>query len=143
MEVNKDEAYRCLDRAQYYISEGDIEKAEKFINKSKRLFPTSEADGKRIILFYFGILLFLHNIINFFLELLQKLKTQGARKQSTSNAKADGQNARKRKNTPPGICFDQFIVVHQVIFISFKGSPKGERANQPTYTKAQLDTVKR
>jgi len=48
MEVNKDEAYRCLDRAEYYISEGDIEKAEKFINKSKKLFPTSEADGKYI-----------------------------------------------------------------------------------------------
>lgn len=46
MEVNKDEAYRCLDRAQYYINEGDVEKAEKFINKSKKLFPTSEADGK-------------------------------------------------------------------------------------------------
>jgi len=48
MEVNKDEAYRCLDRAEYYIIEGDIEKAEKFINKSKKLFPTSEADGKYI-----------------------------------------------------------------------------------------------
>lgn len=72
---------------------------------------------------------------------MQKLKTQGARKQSAPNTKAEGQNARKRKVTPPGICFDQFIVVHQVIFISFKGSPKGERANQ--YTKAQLDTVKR
>jgi len=46
MEVNKDEAYRCLDRAEYYIAEGDVEKAEKFINKSKKLFPTSEADGK-------------------------------------------------------------------------------------------------
>jgi len=46
MEVNKDEAYRCLDRAEYYIIEGDVEKAEKFINKSKKLFPTSEADGK-------------------------------------------------------------------------------------------------
>lgn len=79
----------------------------------------------------------------FFLELLQKLKNQSARKQSTSNTKAEGQNARKRKVTPPGICFDQFIVVHRVTFISFKGSPKGERTNQPTYTKAQLDTVKR
>lgn len=101
MEVNKDEAYRCLDRAEYYIIEGDIEKAEKFINKSKKLFPTSEAD-----------------------ELLKKLKTQGSRKHSTANAKPDGQNAKKRKNTPPG-------------------SPRAERANQPTYTKAQLDTVKK
>ncbi|XP_025420996.1 dnaJ homolog subfamily B member 14-like [Sipha flava] len=101
MEVNKDEAYRCLDRAQYYISEGDIEKAEKFINKSKRLFPTSDAD-----------------------ELLNKLKSQGARKNSTSNVKADGQNTKKRKITPPG-------------------SPRSDRANQPTYTKAQLDIVKK
>ncbi|CAH1708292.1 dnaJ homolog subfamily B member 14-like [Aphis gossypii] len=101
MEVNKDEAYRCLDRAEYYIVEGDIEKAEKFINKSKKLFPTSEAD-----------------------ELLKKLKTQGSKKHSTSNVKPDGQNAKKRKNTPPG-------------------SPRADRANQPTYTKAQLDTVKK
>lgn len=53
MEVNKDEAYRCLDRAEYYINEGDVEKAEKFINKSKRLFPTSEADGKYFNFFKF------------------------------------------------------------------------------------------
>nr|WOX63133.1 dnaJ-like protein subfamily B member 14 [Myzus persicae] len=96
-----EDEYRCLDRAEYYIIEGDIEKAEKFINKSKKLFPTSEAD-----------------------ELLKKLKTQGSRKHSTANAKPDGQNAKKRKNTPPG-------------------SPRAERANQPTYTKAQLDTVKK
>jgi len=53
MEVNKDEAYRCLDRAEYYIIEGDVEKAEKFINKSKKLFPTSEADGKYFNFFQF------------------------------------------------------------------------------------------
>jgi DnaJ homolog subfamily B member 12 len=52
MEVNKDEAYRCLDRAEYYIGEGDVEKAEKFINKSKKLFPTSEADGKYFCVSY-------------------------------------------------------------------------------------------
>lgn len=77
------------------------------------------------------------------LELLQKLKTQGARKQSIPNAKAEGQNTRKCKGTTPGICSKQFIIVHWVIFILFKGSPNGERVNQPTYTKVQLDIVKR
>lgn len=50
MEVNKDEAYRCLDRAQYYLNEGDVEKAEKFITKSKKLFPTAEADGDYLLI---------------------------------------------------------------------------------------------
>lgn len=63
MEVNKDEAYRCLDRARHYLTEGDIEKAEKFINKSKKLFPTTEADGKRFDIFSFFSYNYSHNYI--------------------------------------------------------------------------------
>lgn len=37
-----------------------------------------------------------------FSELLKNLKSQGT-KYHTSNAKADGQNPRKRRVTPPGI----------------------------------------
>ncbi|XP_050430588.1 RING finger protein PFF0165c-like [Adelges cooleyi] len=101
MEVNKDEAYRCLDRADYYLSEGNVEKAEKFINKSKKLFPTLEAE-----------------------ELLRKLKVQKSKNYSSANTnKADEAKSKRPKNTPPG-------------------SPKGEK-NQPSYTKAQQDIVKR
>lgn len=35
------------------------------------------------------------------------------------------------------------IISNLVTFIIFIGSPKPERANQPTFTKSQLDTVKR
>lgn len=77
------------------------------------------------------------------LELLQKLKTQGASKQSIPNANGEGQNARKCNVTIPGICSKKFIIVHWVIFILFKGSPNGEKVNQLTYTKVQIDTVKR
>lgn len=48
MEANKDEAYVCLDRARLYLTDGDLENAKKFINKSKKLFPTTEADGKHL-----------------------------------------------------------------------------------------------
>lgn len=67
MEVNKDEAYRCLDRAQNYLDEGDMEKAEKFINKSKKLFPTFEADGEYNYLF---LVIFLLISISFFLYII-------------------------------------------------------------------------
>jgi len=79
----------------------------------------------------------------FGVELFKKLKSQGSKKHSTSKVKFDGQNEKKRKDTPPGIISNQFLFVHCVIFILFIGSPRGERANQPTYTKVQLDTVKR
>ncbi|XP_050533294.1 dnaJ homolog subfamily B member 14-like [Daktulosphaira vitifoliae] len=101
MEVNKDEAFRCLDRAEYYLKERDYEKAEKFISKSKKLFPTPEAD-----------------------ELLKKLKLQNHHyKSSKSTNSRDGQNSRIPKDVP--------------------GSPKAEKSNNLTYTKVQLETVKR
>lgn len=38
-----------------------------------------------------------------YVDLFKKLKSQGSKKQSTSNVKANGQNAKKRRETPPGI----------------------------------------
>ncbi|KAI4469618.1 hypothetical protein MML48_1g02421 [Holotrichia oblita] len=43
MEVNKDEAERCIDIAEKYIKEKNREKAEKFLQKAERLFPTEKA----------------------------------------------------------------------------------------------------
>jgi len=37
----------------------------------------------------------------------------------------------------------QDVFVYRIIFILLTGSPRADRANQPTYTKAQLDTVKK
>ncbi|KAG0013443.1 Eukaryotic translation initiation factor 2 subunit 3 [Entomortierella chlamydospora] len=43
MEVNRDEALRCLDIAKRQLSSGDFAKARKFAEKSISLFPTPEA----------------------------------------------------------------------------------------------------
>ncbi|KAH8383085.1 hypothetical protein KR009_006668 [Drosophila setifemur] len=43
MEGNKDEAQRCIDLAVQSLAEGKIEKAEKFLLKAERLYPTDNA----------------------------------------------------------------------------------------------------
>ncbi|KAF4533210.1 hypothetical protein B566_EDAN011855 [Ephemera danica] len=43
MDSNKDEADRCLDYAERFLLEGRRDKAEKFILKAERLFPTQRA----------------------------------------------------------------------------------------------------
>ncbi|KAF2893285.1 hypothetical protein ILUMI_12886 [Ignelater luminosus] len=43
MEVNKDEAERCIELAEQFIKEKNREKAEKFLHKAERLFPTQKA----------------------------------------------------------------------------------------------------
>lgn len=43
MDGNKDEADRCLDYAEKFAEQGLKEKAEKFIQKAERLFPTERA----------------------------------------------------------------------------------------------------
>lgn len=46
MEVNKDEAERCIEVAEKYVLEGHFEKAEKFLVKADRLYPTQKAKGR-------------------------------------------------------------------------------------------------
>ncbi|XP_063218196.1 dnaJ homolog subfamily B member 12 [Bacillus rossius redtenbacheri] len=43
MEVNKDEADRCIELAEKYLTEGQKDKAEKFLLKAERLFPSQKA----------------------------------------------------------------------------------------------------
>ncbi|XP_052858635.1 dnaJ homolog subfamily B member 12 isoform X1 [Drosophila gunungcola] len=43
MDGNKDEAQRCIDFAVQALAEGKIEKAEKFLLKAEKLFPTENA----------------------------------------------------------------------------------------------------
>lgn len=48
MDSNKDEALRCIEVAEKYIKERKKEKAQKFLYKAERLFPTQRAKGKLI-----------------------------------------------------------------------------------------------
>uniref|UniRef100_A0A023F2K7 Putative chaperone protein dnaj n=1 Tax=Triatoma infestans TaxID=30076 RepID=A0A023F2K7_TRIIF len=43
MEVNKDEAERCIELAEQFMSEGKHDKAEKFLLKSEKLYSTQKA----------------------------------------------------------------------------------------------------
>ncbi|XP_067008688.1 dnaJ homolog subfamily B member 12 [Anabrus simplex] len=43
MDGNKDEAERCIEFAVRFISEGKRDKAEKFLQKAERLYPTQKA----------------------------------------------------------------------------------------------------
>lgn len=88
MDGNKDEAHRCIDIAVQAFAEGKMEKAEKFLLKAEKLFPTERAK-----------------------ELLSKVKagaTTGGNRSSTSgnvngsphrNGASNGNGPRKRKNS--------------------------------------------
>lgn len=47
MEVNKDEAERCIHIAIKAIKCNEVDKAKRFLEKAQRLFPTDKAHGKR------------------------------------------------------------------------------------------------
>jgi DnaJ family protein B protein 12 len=42
MEVNKDEAERCVEYTKRFILDGERDKVEKFLLKAERLFPTQK-----------------------------------------------------------------------------------------------------
>lgn len=46
MEVNRDEAERCIDIATAALSNDLPEKAQRFLEKAQRLFPTEKARGE-------------------------------------------------------------------------------------------------
>lgn len=46
MEVNRDEAERCIDIATAALSNDQPEKAQRFLEKAQRLFPTAKAKGE-------------------------------------------------------------------------------------------------
>lgn len=45
MEVNKDEAERCIEIALDALKNGNVERCEKFLRKAENLFPTQRAKG--------------------------------------------------------------------------------------------------
>eukprot|EP00088_Acartia_fossae_P018534 TRINITY_DN2070_c2_g1_i2.p1 TRINITY_DN2070_c2_g1~~TRINITY_DN2070_c2_g1_i2.p1 ORF type:complete len:390 (-),score=75.76 TRINITY_DN2070_c2_g1_i2:107-1276(-) len=44
MESNKDEADKCLNLAMKYVQQGNKEKAEKFLRKAQKLYPSRKCD---------------------------------------------------------------------------------------------------
>lgn len=46
MEVNRDEAERCIDIAAAALTNQQPDKAQRFLEKAQRLFPTEKAKGK-------------------------------------------------------------------------------------------------
>lgn len=46
MEVNRDEAERCIDIATAALTNDQPEKAQRFLEKAQRLFPTEKAKGE-------------------------------------------------------------------------------------------------
>ena len=45
MDANRDDAIRCLEKARAAYYSGDLEKALRLAQKSKRLFPTEKCEG--------------------------------------------------------------------------------------------------
>lgn len=45
MEVNKDEADRCIQIAIDALKSGNTERSEKFLRKAENLYPTQRAKG--------------------------------------------------------------------------------------------------
>jgi len=44
-EINKDESFKCLEKAEQFMKTKQFNLAEKFVLKSKKLFQTPKADG--------------------------------------------------------------------------------------------------
>lgn len=48
MEVNRDEAERCIDIAITALTNNQPKKAQRFLEKGQRLFPTEKANGEQL-----------------------------------------------------------------------------------------------
>lgn len=46
MEVNKDEAERCIDIAIEAMKSGNLARSEKFLRKAENLYPSKRSKGK-------------------------------------------------------------------------------------------------
>lgn len=48
MEGNRDEAEKCRRLAEKFLTQGDQEKAIKFLKKADKLYPTKDVKGEQI-----------------------------------------------------------------------------------------------
>lgn len=53
MEGNRDEAEKCIQIAAQALRESKIEKAEKFLRKAEKLYPSQKAKGRFIFYCFF------------------------------------------------------------------------------------------
>lgn len=49
-EINKDESYKCIEKAEKYLQKNQLGMAEKLLLKSIKLFPLPRADGRLLLL---------------------------------------------------------------------------------------------
>lgn len=94
MEVNKDEAERCIEIGIAALKAGNIERAEKFVKKADNLYPTERAKGQKKKNGNF----ILANQLNlfFFSELLATLNTF----KSKPSASQSNDSTRRRRPEP-------------------------------------------
>lgn len=79
IEGNKDGAEQCIEIAKSAMSAGNYDKAEKFLEKAERLYPTDLAKA-----------------------LLERIKNENKTKpQRPSQASEEGQNENIRRRKPP------------------------------------------
>lgn len=69
-EINKDESFKCLERAEQFLKTKQFDLAEKFVLKSKKLFPIPRADG--ILNKYYVIM---HNYIQQIINNITRFRT--------------------------------------------------------------------
>lgn len=133
MEGNKDEAERCIDYAQQAFNYGDRAKAEKFLKKAEKLYPTQKAKD--------------------LLTLLNKLEETNA---STNSSSDDVRNRRGSSASTPSNFVNKhikFLSIYNVIY-TLKESPRKEssaggdassssKSSGPEYTQEQLAAVKK
>lgn len=64
MEGNKDEALHCISLAEKCVKEKNREKAERFLLKAEKLFPTQKAKGKHLLSKYLFNMTMLIHVLN-------------------------------------------------------------------------------
>lgn len=123
MESNRDEAERCIQIAAQALRDSKMDKAEKFLKKAEKLYPTQKAKGTKIEIRIFGNI-FIHHGGFVFIDLLEKvLESAKNSANETDSVPNDGDSTRRRKSA---------------------ASPSRKpQPTEPDYTPEQLQHVKR
>lgn len=128
MESNRDEAEKCIQIAAQAFRESKLEKAEKFLKKADKLYPSQKAKGTFSALTFDLRLITRVNIflmLVFVLDLLEKVLASAKDNSNESETIPDGSGdtTRRRKSA---------------------ASPSRKpQSTEPDYTPDQLQHVKR
>jgi hypothetical protein len=154
MEGNKDEAERCIDYAQQAFNYGDRAKAERFLKKAEKLYPTQKAKGVKEKTL--NNILYKCNKLFYTLELLELLSKL---EETTASSKTSADDVRNRRGSSTtstsareGYFFETFILecFNFIYFNLFIGSQKKEesagsssKSSGPEFTHEQHAAVKK